>query len=124
MRETWSPYATLVIVGWIPHFDPSLATVFPETYEASEEFVEGLKNFARDHHTGVERYREIIRGKGRIEVGTGSTFGAEEAQRPERSEGLRQPQESTPGASPTIQVAYAPPRRGPEPPALHEPHEA
>lgn len=49
--------------GLDPHFDMSLANIFPETHQPFNEFVEGLDNFAKDYFDGVNRYREAVRTK-------------------------------------------------------------
>jgi len=49
--------------GLDPHFDMSLANVFPETHQRFNEFAAGLGSYAKDFFEGVKRYRETVRMK-------------------------------------------------------------
>lgn len=49
--------------GLDPHFDMSLANVFPETHQRFNELVAGLDSYAKDFFEGVKRYREAVRMK-------------------------------------------------------------
>ena len=47
--------------GLNPHYDESLASVFPETHETLTEHLEDLRNWVGDHRASVRRYRRSIR---------------------------------------------------------------
>ena len=49
--------------GLDPHFEMSLAGVFPESYQRFNESVADLDSFAKDFFEGVKRYRKTVRTK-------------------------------------------------------------